>query len=314
MQLNFRQKTLRFQIIPLLSFILLLAACNLPQPDENADLIEAYTTETLAALSTQSAQGQTPVSTEPAAQPQPSATSAPSDTVPPPTPTTTQTQAAPPSNSTSSLVVPVTFKPGGTSAYLQETIAAGEQRTYTVQAAAGQTLLAGAASPGFDVYLDIQGLETGEHLLNANEQHTDWAGKLPASQTYLITLSTTNPDTYFFMGVEIPADIIFEPGEDTIKVEGYLDMHTEWYPGLMTRVRYLVHAAPGREITSIQVSSPNIADLSLGILGQTDGQPYKRFEVSGVGFTGDMPMTQGYYVDVYSLGVSTDFTLEISVK
>lgn len=268
----------------LLAFMFLLAGCA-ASPETPASAKPAFTASAPAA-STQAPSATIPNSAEASAE-SPSASPAPDEVI--------------------------VFKPGGTSAYRERVIAPGEIHTYTLQAAAGQTLLAGVSSQGQEVYLEITGLKSGEVLLHANERRADWRGILPETQPYQITLSTEAQEAYYFLCVEVPADILFGTEQEMVQVEGYLEIHSEWYPNLMTRVRYLVHAAPGREITSIQLSSPEIDRLSLGIIGQADGQPYKRYEVSGVEFNGWLPLEQGYFVDVYSIGVSTGFVLEISV-
>ena len=236
----------------------------------------------------------------------------PAATLPPTsTPTTSPTSQAqqPPPNAT-----PLTFKNGGTSAFDQRPIAQGGQQSYLVNASAGQTLIAGAASPDHDVYLAIQSVQTGQQFLSASEKQTDWSAVLPQSGDYLITLSSPNPDTNYFLSVEIPANIVFPPGHTETSVEGHIAVHTDLHPGLMTRVRYLVQGTAGQTM-SIAVNSPAIDNLSMAVYGQSDGQPYKRFEVRGVSGTFELPLTQGYYIDVVSTGgVSTDFTLQISIK
>ncbi len=206
------------------------------------------------------------------------------------------------------------FKKGGTSAYDQQTISVGQKPAYIVSAAKGQTMIVGVSSSSNDVFLDIQGIQNGQVLVSHSEARNDWSGILPDTQTYLITLSTANANTDYFLSVEIPANIQFEKGEDSISIDGYIDVHKELYPNLITRVSYLVYGSAGQTMT-IDIISPNINNLSLGIYGQKDGQPYKRYEVKGTSGILKLPQTQGYYINVYSIdGVSTDFTLSIAIE
>ena len=219
---------------------------------------------------------------------------------------------------------PVNLNPGGTSAFDRFQISSGQIRSYMVKAEAGQTLIAGVSSENNNVYLNIQGIEYGQQLLSVDAQQMDWSGVLPDTQGYMITLSTVdsgstgpgNPgaaSTCFF-SVEIPADIIFKPGEDSTRIDGYLGVHADYYPDQMTRVRYLAHGSAGQTMT-INIDSPDIDSLSLGIYGQTDGQPYKRFEVRGASGSLELPLTQGYYIDVVSTGgVSTAYTLDVAIR
>ncbi len=229
-----------------------------------------------------------------------------------PTPTASPTEepvvaASPETN-------PIQFKQGGTSACMQKQISAGLEHSYTVNAAAGQTMLVSVASSLNDVFLKIEGTQYGEQLLSSDAEQSSWSGDLPAEQEYRIMLTTSSPATDYFLCVEIPANILIEPGKDNLKIDGYVDIFSEWYPNVMTRVRYLLPASPEKTVTAIRLTSPDISNLSLGISGQTDGQPYKRYEISGIEYIAELPLTQGYYLDVYSLGSSTGFTLEIEFR
>ena len=77
-------------------------------------------------------------------------------------------------------------------------------------------------------------------------------------------------------------------------------------------VTYLVYASAGQTM-DVKLSSPNIDALSLGVYGQQDGQPYQRYQVKNYGFHGVLPVTQGYYLEVFSFKKSTDFTLVITI-
>lgn len=219
---------------------------------------------------------------------------------------------------------PVVFYPGGTSAFERFQISSGQIRSYMVKAEAGQTLITGVSSENNDVFLNIQGIEFGQQLLSIDARQTDWSGVLPDTQGYLISLSTAdsniagagekNADTACFFSIEIPVNIVFKSGETSTKIDGYLGVHEDYYPDLMTRVRYLVRGSAGQTMT-IRIGSPHIDSLSLGIYGQTDGQPYKRFEVRGVSGSFELPLTQGYYIDVVSTGgVSTAYTLDVAIQ
>ena len=286
-----------------------LAACNLPGRQSQTATMGAYSTQTLEALSTQSALDAAPIAS-PTLMPTRTITPIP----PPPSPTPwyvslpTQVMASVPTQQAAQIV----FFAGGTSEYEDGTLEAGEIKSYFLSANAGQTLLAGVASSGKDVYLQIEGLSTNETLVNFSEERLDWSGSLPFTQTYRISLATSMQADDFFLSIEIPANVAYESGVQQRTIEGFIEVFKDRYPDLPTRVRYLVLAAPEHTLTGIHLASPQIGHLSIGVIGQEDGQPYKRFEVKGNDFTGELPLTQGYYVDVYSLGmISTDYTLTL---
>ena len=97
------------------------------------------------------------------------------------------------------------------------------------------------------------------------------------------------------------AIIISEIFEETPDIDG-LDNH----------VTYLINASAGQTM-DVKIISPDIDVLSLGVYGQDDGQPYERYQVKNSGFHGVLPVTQGYYLEVFSFKKSTDFTLEITI-
>jgi hypothetical protein len=82
----------------------------------------------------------------------------------------------------------------------------------------------------------------------------------------------------------------------------------------MTRVRYLAYASAGQTM-EVTLRSPHLDDLAFGIIGQKDGQAYIRYQIKNNGGQVHLPVTQGYYLDVYSVtGLSTAFTLDITIR
>lgn len=208
----------------------------------------------------------------------------------------------------------IQFRLGGTSAFFQKSIHTREQHRYTFWAKEGQTLFLSVSSTNNDVYLDVKGLQDGQQLLWGGYQAGYWSGRLPTSQNYLISLTTSNSDTVYFLAVEIPVNIYFDPGAYSDTIEGYLNVDEFFHPNVLTRVRYLAYASAGQKMT-VKLSSPNLNALSLGIVGQADGQVYLQYQVKNSQGTVNLPSTQGYYIDVYSInGDSADFTLEVTIR
>jgi len=265
----------------------------------------------LATQTAQAAQSTVVLTPSPSAFPSPSPSQTPisiafTDT---PVPSPVIPPANPPG-----LVNKIRFRIGGTSAYFQKSISFGESHVYNLRALRDQTLIVSVTSPDSDVYLDVKGLGDGKHLVWSSEQVSDWYGTLPTNQVYQITLTTDNPDTYYFLLTEVPANIRFDPGAYSDTIGGYIDVDTDFHPEVPTRVRYLAYAFGGQTMT-VKLTSPDPDDISLGISGQQVGQEYLSYEVKNTGGELILPSTQGYYLDVYAVkGISTAFTLEITIK
>lgn len=205
------------------------------------------------------------------------------------------------------------FKPGGTYTFAQNSIGAGEWQTYQIRAMANQTLIVSVASDQNDVFVGINGIQGGQQLLSTNTLTGHWTGKLPQTQDYALTLTTNNPDTNYFMAVEIPANIRFVSGANSTVVDGHIEIFDPTaFPSVDNHVTYLLYASAGQTM-DVQLSSPHLEALSLGVYGKEDGQPYQRYQVKNNGFYSVLPLTQGYYLKVFSNGTSTDFTLKITI-
>ena len=302
-------------------------------PTPNASTTQAAYEQqvNLAVIATQTAQALLLSSTPypPTASPtgSPTSTSSPVPPTPSPSPTETSTPETPTATNTplTPTALPPTqtpvvawnrinFRKGGTSIYMQKTINAGIQHANIVWAKKGQTMILSVSSPNQDVTLELRGLQGGQQLIWSGSQTTYWWGTLPELQDYMITLTTQNPDTYYFLSVEVPANINFETGAYSATVDGYVDVDTTFHPGVMTRVRYLAYASAGQTM-KVKLKSPNLNALSFGIIGQKDGQAYIGYQVKNNGGEILLPTSQGYYLDVYAIdGQSTEFTLELTIQ
>ena len=277
---------------------------------ETLGVLASETAETMPATATANAPSPFPTFTSTTKPDEVIATEEP-ETEAESTPTLT---TMPPTSTSLSYYYDVNFREGGTSSFHQLEITNKDQHHYTIWAMEGQTLILNASSPNNDVILAVRGLQDGQHLLWPGDQVRYWTGRLPSTQNYLVTLSTTNPDTYYFLGIEVPANIFFDPGAYSDKIEGYINVDQVFHPDVLTRVRYLALALAEQKMT-VKLSSPNLDALSLGIVGQADGKVYLNYEVKSREGEVVLPTTQGYYIDVYSVsGESTSYTLKVTIR
>lgn len=211
--------------------------------------------------------------------------------------------SAPPSSGIPSYEI--RFKPGGTYAFAQRSIKAGTHHAYTLRALADQTMIISVTSPDKDVFLSgVKGIRVEQQLISNDAYIGSWTGTLPQTQDYQITLTTNNPDTYYFLTVEIPANIRFGPGTYSAVLDGHVEAYDRSSPETTdAHVTYLAYASSGQTM-DVRLFSPNLDALSLAVYGQDDGQVYQHFEVNNSGYYGNLPSTQGYYLKVVSNGTA----------
>jgi hypothetical protein len=234
-------------------------------------------------------------------------------------PTTTLTPLpaetiSPSATSWSSTRSQVKFRPGGTIAYFQNTIKAGEEQVFTIEAGGGQTLIASVSSAGNQATFEIKDLEQGEVLVPFSDGARSVQVKLPWTGEYQITL-TSPEDLDYFLSIEVPANLVVSPGMGASVVNGTINVHQAFHPDVFTRVRYLVQLQQG-SVLNVSLGYTAVNNLTLALIGAEDGQPYLRHEVQSASISGFVvPESQAYYLDVYSIsGESGAFSLSIAVE
>lgn len=98
----------------------------------------------------------------------------------------------------------IVFEPDATSAILEDSVAAGSVRRYSVRAQAGQTLSLNLTAVQGSAVLQVLGGD-GTVLLPSQVGLTSWSGVLPGTQDYFIDVrSVTNIVTDYWLEVTIP--------------------------------------------------------------------------------------------------------------
>ncbi len=291
--------------VPGLVLILLLAAtltaCNLPtrgEPATATDIPPMGDLNLLATLTQQAVEKMVKTST---ARPIPSETAVPAET------------SFPTGSPSASAPVEIKFRPWGTTAFYKGEISPGQQLVYTYEAGGGQTLLAAVTSNDQDVIFEIKGLSNGSILTPFSERSSSLVTQLPVTGAYQITLTSETENTYF-LSVEIPAELSLGVGSGFYTVDGRVEVLEEFYPEVMTRVRYILDLEEGT-IFDVQIQSDGIENLTLALTGKEDGVPYLRYVVKSESIN-DFPVmvSQEYYLDVYSVSAeSVDYQLEIEI-
>ena len=140
-------------------------------------------------------------------------------------------------------------------------------------------------------------------MVRAVSRSTQWTGKLPATQDYVIEAVSGGEATNYSLYVVIPQVIRFQPGATSATVPGTVPARGMAY--------YLARGMAGQTMTTT-ITSPN-SDVLLEIYGFETGDPLVRHVTGSTTWTGVLPATQDYMIHALSVGEATNFTLEIVI-
>jgi len=254
----------------------------------------------------------------------PSATAAPptappatATEVPPtaPPPTAQPTDIPPTAPPTTSLPTPyptprpgpitrISFETGATSANVDGVIAASAQVRYRLRALAQQIMMVTLSSPNDDLYLAVRGESDGRTLLPAEARSRHFRGQLPATQDYRITIYGAEAETHYDLLVVIPKRISFRTGATSARLTGNV--------GAYTTINYVARARAGQTMT-VTITAPT-DDVLLTIYGLEDGQPLVRAASGATSWSGTLPATQDYAIDVVGTDAARRYTLDVAIR
>jgi len=91
----------------------------------------------------------------------------------------------------------IVFSPGAISASLDGYLASSQPNFYLLRALKGQTMTDTITSSHGDVFLTVYGITDGQPLVRSAMGQTDWSGKLPLTQDYMIEAVNTGGATSY---------------------------------------------------------------------------------------------------------------------
>jgi hypothetical protein len=97
----------------------------------------------------------------------------------------------------------VSFARGAISATVWGNVAAGASNSYVVRALNGQTMTAALSGQSTGAWLEIYGLSDGQFLVRSSGQATQWTGRLPATQDYIVKVVSTGAHTSYNLSLTI---------------------------------------------------------------------------------------------------------------
>jgi len=170
-------------------------------------------------------------------------------------------------------------------------------------AAQGQTLSINVEANPATIFLSVYGADGTEYLRGIQYQ-TAFIMQLPRTQDYVVQLINTNSAaTAYTLQVQIPSRVQFARGAISARVPGYV---------LYGNVNEYVLGARGGQTMTVSVNAVS-GTVGLSIVG-ADGSPIKRYQNGPVdSWSGVLPATQDYYLEIFGLGNSTSYTLDITI-
>ena len=206
----------------------------------------------------------------------------------------------------------ISFPAGGTTATIQGVTATPGLDRFVIRALAGQTMSVNISSTQGPAILIIYGAD-GNVLISDHAGATTWSGQLPTTQDYLIdTRSVGNAAVNFTLQVTIPPlssdpqprRIAFPPGGTTATQQSILAA------GGMDR--WVLRALAGQTMTVN--TSTAAGQVVLIIWGVQDGNVLISDHAGATSWTGLLPTTEDYYIDVRSVGsVPANYSLQVTI-
>ncbi len=291
------------KLLGALSLVGLLAGCLNATPAPTAAAASfSFVTGTPTATATTTAT--VTASPSPTASASPTATATATAT---PTPTLTATPPPTPTPLPQRLLLPL----GTTPTPLAGEIGPGEVSRYLIAAEAGQQLALQFVN-SLGLKLVIYGAD-GTILVSDSANATQWQGRLPLSQDYVIELQSvgSTPTSYTLeislsgaaLAPDLPADrLALTPDSSSVLAEGTLQ------PG-QTR-RYVIAGEAGQALRAV---FPTGLGIKLTLFG-ADGSVLVGEEAYANSWQGLLPKTQDYFLDVTSIaGVPVEYGLQVSM-
>ena len=238
-----------------------------------------------------------PPTSPPPTSPPPTTTPVPPTTTPVP-PTTTPVAEPPPTR--------IAFVSGATSALVEGTVQPGAINRYVLKASAGQTMRV-YLSPyqPVDLLMAIWGAD-GDVLLSGHVKTDQWSGVLRTTQDYFISVTTADGSTAvsYALQVIIPERIQFAAGTTSALVSGGAPAGGGH--------NYVLSAMGGQTMT---VHLGVTQGLGLIIIWGADGTVLISDHAEATDWTGVLPSTQDYYIDVRAAAdkPALAYTLEVSI-
>lgn len=198
----------------------------------------------------------------------------------------------------------IRFAAGATSATVEGDISPGEVKEYVLRALQSQWMMVNLGMPIEGLKIAVYGLSDGNYLVKASEGRPFWQGALPVTQDYVVQLISEGVSSHYYLTVTIPVRIQFQPGAYSATIEGMVQGRA---------VNYYILRAKAEQTMSVKIASPK-SDVLLTIYGVEDGSPLVRYVSGATEWEGKLPATQDYIIEAVSVGETTSYTLQVTIR
>jgi hypothetical protein len=208
------------------------------------------------------------------------------------------TVTIPPSGS--SMPHRILFASGATSATVQGNLPANGSQKYVVRVQAGQLLQVDVA-PQQDVQVSVQGADGT--LLKGNGSGAFFRGDVPTTQDYIVTLTGGDEAFSYSLTVTVPVRVSFAKGATSAKVQGNLAPNTIGH--------YVLKASAGQ---TLAIKTMALQGQVVIVVYGADGTVLQSDHVGANSFSGTLPSTQDYLIDVVPVGqAAAYFSMTVTI-
>ena len=229
---------------------------------------------------------------------------APQDTPTPEPPTQTPTPAftATASPTATLQAVNIVFASGTTAAVEQGSIQPNQVKAYTLSAGQNQPMILIVNSPNNDVYLGVTEPD-GSKLLDPAKKYTNWQWLLPRTELYTINLYGGAASEDFILTAKVAEIVNFPSGKTSVTLSGSTPK------GYVISYAFFCQA---NQVMTVSLNVPS-SQAYLDVFGLATG-PLLKSSAKATSWTGTLPITQDYIIEVIPVTGDVTYSLKVTVK
>jgi hypothetical protein len=208
----------------------------------------------------------------------------------------------------------ITFPPGGVTASVSGKLATNTSDRWILRVLAGQTLSANLIPANGKARLIIWGVD-GTVLISDHADAMQWNGRIPITQDYIISVNAYEGAPSYTLQVTVPPlqptappqpaakRITFAPGAISATVNGTTST--------VGADRWILAAQAGQTL-NVNLIVPPGGRAALVIYG-ADGTVLISDHASAMQWSGALPKTQDYHIDVKPETGAVSYTLQVTI-